>query len=106
MSGYPQIDLGAAPPGAISAINRAGSSDWNTLASPSFVGITPEMHAAASPYPTNANAIPANSPTTENISTPAQVAQNPATVELPPTQPIAQQLRPGGVPMPGTVIRQ
>lgn len=105
MSGYPQIDLGAAPPGAVSAINRAGSSDWNTFASPAFVGITPEMNSTAGAYPST----PGNTPTTGfpsgNSATEPQVAQAPVTVTLPPTEPVPQQLRPGGVPMPGTVIR-
>jgi hypothetical protein len=43
MNNYPQIDLGTALPGSVAPIRSAGSSDWNTLASPAFVGITPEM---------------------------------------------------------------
>ena len=43
MSGYPQIDLGSSPPGAVPAMGSAGSRDWNTLASPAFVGLRPEM---------------------------------------------------------------
>lgn len=50
LSGYPQVDLGAAPPGAVPAISSAASKDWSTFASPAMVGLTPEMVAGNSIY--------------------------------------------------------
>lgn len=50
LSGYPQVDLGTAPPGAVPAISAAGSTDWSTLASPAMVGLTPEMISGESVY--------------------------------------------------------
>jgi hypothetical protein len=52
MSGFPQVDLGASPPGAVPAISAAGSKDWSTLASPAMVGLTPEMVSGGSVYNT------------------------------------------------------
>ena len=49
MSGYEQIDMGSAQPGTIPAVGRAGSRDWNTLASPAFVGLTPEVVGGGQP---------------------------------------------------------
>jgi len=50
LSGYPQVDLGTAPPGAYPAISSAGSNDWSTLASPAFVGLTPETVRGAGTF--------------------------------------------------------
>lgn len=50
MSGYPQVDLGTAPPGAVPAISSAASKDWSTLASPAMVGLTPETVSGSSVY--------------------------------------------------------
>ena len=107
LSGYPQIDLGSAPIGSVSAMGRPGSTDMNTLAAPSFVGINS--------VPNQGTAIPTvYNPTITSGQVVAPAAQavpqfgaeailNAAprqfTVELPTSQPRTQQLSPAGVPI-------
>ena len=96
ISGYPQIDLGAAPPGAVSAIGRPGSKDWTTLASPAVLGIGPDT--GGYPSPQLSQAIPStNSPARTTDARQAALPRQTLTVEVPTSQPVAQQLRPGGV---------
>jgi hypothetical protein len=74
MSGYPQVDLGTAPPGAVPPISTAASKDWSTFASPAMVGLTPEMVAGDPRY----------SPPTIAPPAPSQgVAERPSTWTAP-----------------------
>jgi len=103
MSGYPQIDLGSAPSGSVAPMGSAGSRDWSTGASPSFVGISPQQMGIASPGTI------LNNPLVRPFGLQPAV---PYTAVLPATlapvlpqgqssqQPIAQGLRPGGVAIP------
>lgn len=96
ISGSPQIDLGSAPPGAISAIGRPGSKDWNTLASPAILGIRPEEVQSGFPLTAQARsggALPICPPGQPLSEFPPQSR----TIELPKFGPVTQQLRPGGV---------
>ena len=100
MSGYPQIDLGTAPPGAIPAISTAASKDWSTWASPAMVGLTPETvnsRVASTTQPTVPSIALQNQP-------PPAFAQPAVPLVQPSGQPVAQQLPPGGIPT-GTHIR-
>ncbi|MCG8451446.1 MAG: hypothetical protein MI725_17910 [Pirellulales bacterium] len=92
LSDYPQIDLGSAPPGAVSAIGRPGSKDWNTLASPAIVGISPETNNT---YPQVGQPLPARIADSRQPLPPPRTLQ----VEVPTSGPVTQQLRPGGVPI-------
>lgn len=84
LNNYPQIDLGTAAPGSVAPMRSAGSSDWNTLASPAFVGITPEMMSNQPPY------IAQTAPTIARPrQTPTSVALTPSAPELP----VRQRLR-------------
>ena len=93
MSGFPQVDLGTSPPGAVPAISAAGSKDWSTLASPAMVGLTPETVSGGSVY-----AAPQTAPS------PAQYSQWPqVTVPAVPLgqsleQGVAGRLPAGGIP--------
>ena len=62
MSGVQQVDLGSAPPGGVPPISTAASRDWSTLASPAFVGITPDQVQGATlrplPSPQTASGVP------------------------------------------------
>ena len=53
LSSYPQIDLGTASPGTVPRVGSAGSRDWNTLASPSIVGLTPQTLRQSPPNSAN-----------------------------------------------------
>ncbi len=89
----PQIDLGTASPGSIAPVRSAGSSDWNTFASPAFVGLTPQ---------TVGSTFPGNRPTVSSIAT-LPTTPLPTPVALAPARqqgPITQGLRPGGVAIP------
>lgn len=96
MSGYQQIDLGTAPPGAFPPISAAGSSDWSTLASPAMVGLTPEtVHGGGT---LAGQSIP-SSPSV--YTAPPAIAAVPTTpLGQPPQQGIAQ-----GLPASGIQIR-
>jgi len=86
LSGYQQIDLGTAPPGSYPTISSAASKDWSTLASPGFVGLTPETvrsNGAFAPTPIN--------------STPLPIATAPVGPGAIRQQPVAQGLPPGGI---------
>lgn len=95
----PQIDLGTAAVGAVAPIRSAGSNDWSTLASPAFVGLTPQTLQSTAPLATVAG-----SPT---YATPAGIplSELPSATRVPPTfqQPVAQRLQPGGVALPSSV---
>ncbi len=88
MSGYPQVDLGTAPPGAFPAMGSTGSRDWSTLASPAFVGLTPGTAIAGAQ--------------TNRLSPPVALTSPSPVVPTPNTpivqQPVAQALSPGGIP--------
>ena len=89
----PQIDLGTAMPGSIAPMRSAASNDWSTLASPAFVGLSPETLGTPRPEipPTVlSTAVLPPSPA------PAAVALAPVL----PQGPITQRLRPGGVAIP------
>jgi hypothetical protein len=85
LAGYPQIDLGSAPAGAVSAMGPPGSNDWNTLASPSFVGLTPDQVQPATHFVAPAASQPLGSV--------------PAATLAPYNQPVSQQLNPNGMPL-------
>jgi len=86
LNGYPQIDLGSAPPGAIPAVGSAGYS------APSPVSAT-KINAPPSP---SVYAIPA-APLEPPVSPPPiSIIVPPSVAEL---QPVTQQLRPGGGPI-------
>lgn len=92
MNGYPQIDLGTAPPNTISAIGAPGSNDWSTGAGPGWLGFEQGAISATQydrPY-VAPNIMPPVIPT--SASSPAQVPQYPA-----PTQ--FQSLPVGGTPL-------
>ncbi len=87
----PQIDLGTAAPGSVAPMRSAGSSDWNTFASPAFVGLSPQ---------TIGNSSLGNQP---SVPTTAVLPPTPTSVALAPvisSRPITQRLRPGGVAIP------
>jgi len=88
LSGYPQIDLGSAPPGAVPAV---GSASY------------PAPNAASTiPIPTGPNVLPANSALSPSVySVPATsigspISQAPISIVVPPSpaelQPVTQQL--------------
>ena len=79
MSGYQQIDLGTAPPGAFPAISSAASKDWSTFASPAFVGLAPETVNGGTFAP----------PTVQPLAPPGAYPQQ--------RQPVAYELPSGGV---------
>ena len=89
MSGYQQIDLGTAPPGAFPAISAAGSKDWSTLASPSFVGLTPQTVQGAGAFSSPPPVYPSSTP----LATYPAAPQG----QSPPQQPVAYGLPPGGI---------
>lgn len=91
MSGSRQVDLGTAAPGSIAPIQSARSSDWNTGASPAFIGLTPQT-TTNTPRPT----------TTMPLSQlPAPVAIRPVSAAVQLTQqPVTMRIRPGGVAIP------
>jgi hypothetical protein len=89
MSGFQQIDLGTAPPGAFPAISAAGSKDWSTLASPAFVGLTPETVGSAATYASGPPAHP-------GVTTPATYPTTPQAPQR-QQQPVAHSLPPGGI---------
>jgi hypothetical protein len=104
----PQIDLGSAPPGAVSAIGRPGSKDWNTFASPALVGIRPATDGSAYPQvaypqvmqtsPSMVVPVPTADARLAKIGRPVLPPQT-VPAKIPTSQPITAQLRPGGVPI-------
>ncbi len=89
MSGYPQVDLGTAPPGAFPAISSVGSHDWSTLASPAFVGLTPETVRGAAAFASPPPVYPGPTPLATYPAVPLGQSPQP--------QPVAQGLPPGGI---------
>lgn len=94
LSGYQQIDLGTAPPGAFPAISSAGSNDWSTLASPAFVGLTPEtVRGAGTLAPPPTLSLPPMQTGPVSVATAPVVPLG----QSPQQQPVAHVLPPGGV---------
>ncbi len=89
LAGYRQVDLGTAPPGAVSAMGAPGSQDWNTLASPANFGLPPTQSFAPVTTPQE----PISSSPMPNIQTQFE-APIPSMV-----QPVQQTLPPGGIPL-------
>ncbi len=90
----PQVDLGSAAAGSIAPIRSAASSDWSTLASPAFVGLSQEAVGnglARIQTPQPSAVLP---PSLMPMPTPVAVAN------VIPQGPITQRLRPGGVAIP------
>jgi hypothetical protein len=91
LSGYPQIDLGAAPVNTVSAMGAPGSNDWSTGAAPGWLGIEP---------PPGAFVGTPDRPIASYVMPPVM----PTSATTPSTQPHApqsqfQQLPVGGVPL-------
>ncbi len=88
----PQIDLGTALPGSVAPMRSAGSNDWGTLASPAFVGLSPQtLNPQPSLPPTMASA---------PLFLPSPTSVPVAAAPVIPLGPITQRLRPGGVAIP------
>jgi len=97
LSGYPQIDLGASPPGAVAPMRSAGSSDWSTFASPAFVGISQEkLNNSAAPQTA---VLPPSYPPAPTAFAPVVSQGQSRPLAQPLAQPLAKRLRPGGVPI-------
>jgi len=97
LSGYPQIDLGSAPSGAVPAVGSVGSS-YAVPGAPTSI-----------PIPTGPSVLPTNPVAPPSVySTPAAslgppISQAPPiSIVVPPSpaelQPVTQQLPPGGIP--------
>ncbi|TWU26104.1 hypothetical protein Pla144_33210 [Bythopirellula polymerisocia] len=107
LAGYRQIDLGTAPPGAISAMGAPGSNDWNTFASPTNFGIGTPPGVAPTAYqeqPIAAYVVPQAQDSMDTKSplvpyTQTQFVSPAPTMVQPAAQPIHQQLPPGGIPL-------
>ena len=93
LSGYPQIDLGSAPPGSIAPMGAAGSRDLGTLASPTVFGIAPTEVG------TPAAGVLAKLPSKTAQRPPVAVAVAPSE----PASPLTYRLQPGGVALPSEV---
>ena len=90
----PAVDLGAAASGSVAPIRSAGSHDWNTLASPAFVGISPQQLNRA-PVPTAVTSIASSTSALPGPSNVIPSRPAPGT-----DQPITYRLHPGGVALP------
>ncbi|QEG35289.1 hypothetical protein [Bythopirellula goksoeyrii] len=107
LAGYRQIDLGTAPPGAVSAMGAPGSNDINTLASPEIFGIGRPSEVVPSQYgitPTPANSALPTQATTGSTSpllpySQTQFVEPASTVVQPAAHSIQQQLPSGGIPL-------
>lgn len=108
LAGYRQVDLGSAPPGAVSAMGAPGSTDIYTGASPANFGITTAPDVTPATYydapPSASYVVPpaqviagTTSPLVPNTQT--QFAGPSPAVVQPVAQPLQQQLPPGGIPL-------
>lgn len=93
LSGYPQVDLGSAPPGAVPAVGSVSNRGQSSYAAPKVVGsgarATPDV-APASVY----QAIPQPTPGPAFVAPPSPVLQ-----------PITEQLPAGGIPATNALVR-
>jgi hypothetical protein len=95
LTGYPSIDLGAAPVGSVSAIGAPGSRSLDSGAAPSWLGLEPSQDAMAAAYHPRPDVpglvLPPVTPTSATVPTPTTP---PAVV-----QPQFQRLPAGGLPL-------
>jgi hypothetical protein len=98
LTGYPQIDLGTAPANTVSAMGAPGSTDWNTGASPSWLGIDPPAGALATSSQERPIASYVMPPVTQTSATTVSTPVPPHTAPLAP-QSQFQRLPVGGVPL-------
>lgn len=96
LTGYPQIDLGAAAPNTISAMGAPGSNDWTTGAAPGWLGIDPPPNALTASLTERPIASYVMPPVTPTSAT-APTTSAPVTPTMPQQQ--FQSLPPGGVPL-------